>query len=191
MSTPVNPGASPPPSRASRTPRHVTARGAAQVHCGQPPASCSDCHHPQICNTVGESMSTGHTAISPCVIFSNIFTSRADNHLKITHGGIRFRRRRPEDVRSRGSDRTAKPQPAEASRTGRCERQAGCDALRSKHRTPGLRSRIPRRSKTARRRSPPVSPSFSQSFADSPPARCGGRLAPPEPSVRGGLRLCE
>ena len=83
--------------------------GAAQVHCGQPPASCSDCHHPQICNTVEESMSTGHTAISPCVIFSNIFTSRADNHLKITHGGIRFRRRRPEDVRSRGSDRTAKP----------------------------------------------------------------------------------
>ena len=54
-------------------------------------------------------MSTGHTAISPCVIFSNIFTSRADNHLKITYGGIRFRRSRPEDVRSRGSDRTAKP----------------------------------------------------------------------------------
>ena len=65
-------------------------------------------------------------------------------------GAGRTGRRRTARSGPRGARRArrsgahaAKPQPAEASRPGRCARQAGCDAQRSKHRTPGLRSRMP------------------------------------------------
>ena len=59
---------------------------------------------------------------------------------------------RPEQARSRDSDRTA-------SRTGRCARQAGCDAKRSKHRTPGLRSRKGGAQSPSRRRRATATPS--------------------------------
>ena len=63
----------------------------------------------------------------------------AENHTSLKHG----RRMGAEIARSRDSDRTAKPQPAEASRPGRSAKQAGRDAQRSKHRDPGLWSRMP------------------------------------------------
>ena len=66
-------------------------------------------------------MLTGHASIPPCVIFSIICASRVDKYVKITHGGINHRRRRPEQARSRNSDRTAKPERAWAGgeQTGR------------------------------------------------------------------------
>ena len=104
-------------------------RNPARVRGGQPLASCSGRPRPQICNTVGEPMSTGHASISPCVIFSNICASRACKHRKITHGGIEPRRHRPEHARSRDSDRAAKPQRAWAGgeQPGR-RSDAGCRA---------------------------------------------------------------
>ena len=71
----------------------------------------------------------------------------------------------------RSGAHAAKPQPAEASRPGRCARQAGCDAQRSKHRTPGLRSRMPgaQRAGDARRLGP--SRQVAESSGRFPPWR--------------------
>ena len=65
-------------------------------------------------------------------------------------GADRTGRRRTARSGPRGARRArrpgahaAKPQPAEASRPGRSAKQAGRDAQRSKHRDPGLWSRMP------------------------------------------------
>ena len=91
----------------------------------------------RICNTVGKPLTAGRAAISPCVIFSNIYACRADKYRKITHGVIGFRHRRPEHARSRDSDRTAKPERTWEMHTEVGWRAArGCGRIKGKPQPP-------------------------------------------------------